>query len=139
MGVCVLRTIRFFAGLAFVVVLLGCEGASQKGDVESAAESQPPQGHGILVVAYAPDFADTFAALGRDSLTALSWLQQVCDSAGIPVHVDHYAFGDMISSIGTRMNGDGGNWLYKVNGGMIPESAGSHIVSPDDSVVFFFE
>jgi hypothetical protein len=91
------------------------------------------------VIAYAADSADTFAAFSRDSLTALAWLQHACDTAGIPLGVEHYAFGDLVSKVGPRRNGDGGYWLYKVNRGMVPESAGSHVVSPDDSILFFFE
>jgi hypothetical protein len=133
-----LKTTTVLAGCALALALWGCDGHSEKGE-SGAAISQPPQGSGILVIAYAPDSADTLAAFGRDSLTALAWLQLACDSAGISLGVEHYAFGDLVAKIGPRKNGDGGYWLYKVNGGMVPESAGSHAVSPDDTVMFFFE
>ena len=120
------------------LVLLGCEGASQK-DKSGEVQSRPVAGTGILVIAYAPDSADTFAAFGPDSLTALAWLQKACDTTGLPLALDSYPFGDLVVRIGPRENGDGGYWLYKVNGGMVPESASSHLVSPDDSVLFFFE
>ncbi len=93
----------------------------------------------MLVVVYSPESADTLPACGHDSLTVLAWLQQACDSAGIPLGIQHYSFGDLVTEIGSQTSGKDGNWLYKVNGGMVPESAGSHRVSPDDSVLFFFQ
>lgn len=124
-----------FAGM-LTLLPLGC---NSNPEPEVSEVALPPSGNGLLVVSYMPDFADTFPAVGKDSLTVLAWLQQACDSAGIPIDVQHYSFGDLVDQIGSRLNGDGGNWLYKVNGGMVPESAGSHRVSPDDTVQFFFE
>lgn len=93
----------------------------------------------MLVVAFAPDSADTFPAFGADSLTALAWLQMACDTTGLPLGLESYPFGDLVVRIGPRQNGEGGYWLYKVNGGMVPESASSHRVSSNDSVLFFFD
>ena len=131
-----MRLSKALAGCVLALLLLGC---SSNPEPEVPEVEVVPSGSGILVVAYMPDFADTFPAVGADSLTVLAWLRQACDSAGIVYDVQHYSYGALVDQIGSRMNGDGGNWLYKVNGGMVPESAGSHRVSPDDTVQFFFE
>ena len=135
---CQLRESWIIAAVSLGIFLFGCEGASEKGS-SGTSQSRPVAGTGILVIAYAPDSADTFTAFGPDSLTALAWLQQACGTTGLPLVLDSYSFGDLVIRIGPRQNGDGGYWLYKVNGGMVPESASGHRVSADDTVLFFFE
>jgi hypothetical protein len=93
----------------------------------------------VLIVAYAPDSADTFSAFPRDSITALEWLQQACDSARIRLEVEQYPFGELVVQIGGKRNGGGGNWLYQVNGQMVSKSASRQRVSSGDSVLFYFE
>ena len=137
-----MKVAAFVLACILTFPLSGCssdpEPENQETEVTEIA-AMSPSGSGMLVVAYMPDFADTFPAVGTDSLTVLDWLRQACESADIPVDVQHYSYGDLVDQIGSRINGDGGNWLYKVNGGMVPESAGSHRVSPDDTVKFVFE
>ncbi|MBI3871545.1 MAG: hypothetical protein HY304_00520 [candidate division Zixibacteria bacterium] len=101
-------------------------------------QSAKPTG-GALIIGYRPDSADTFASRAGDSLTALAWLERAADSAGIAVTRRTFPFGILVESIGPRHNGQGGYWLYKVNGQMIPESSHGHRVAPTDTVEFFFD
>lgn len=109
----------------------------------SEVQQQKPQpdgvdGGGILVIAYAPDSADTFMPVGQDSIIVLEWLRQSCDSAKVTLGLKNFPFGILVDAIGPRRNGDGGNWLYKVNGKMVPKAASTHVVSCRDTVDFFY-
>ena len=127
--------------IALWVIALGLTACQSGGEDRSSAETTPSvtDGTGILIVAYASDSADTFQAVGTDSLVVLDWLRQVADSAGVTVELKEYYFGLLIEAIGPRRNGDGGYWLYEVNGGSVPEAASSHRVASSDTVRFFFE
>jgi hypothetical protein len=94
---------------------------------------------GALIVSYAPDSADTFTTAGAESLLVLDWLRRACDSARVHLEVKEYPFGVLINGIGARRNGEAGNWLYKVNGRMMARAASGCLVSPDDTVLFFFQ
>jgi hypothetical protein len=120
--------------LAALYLGLGC----QPQDNQMQAADTPAPGTGALIVSYSETAADTFAAVGTDSITVLDWLRTVCDSANLAVEIKEYSFGDLVVGIGATHSGDGGDWLYQVNGQMVPEAASSHHVSSGDTVRFFF-
>jgi len=93
---------------------------------------------GALIIAYSPDSADTFACAGRDSAIVLDLLASVAQTRGIAIATKTYPFGILVEQIGYRRNGEGGYWLYTVNGAMIPESAGRHRAAAGDTIRFFF-
>ncbi|MEW5700974.1 MAG: DUF4430 domain-containing protein [Candidatus Zixiibacteriota bacterium] len=106
--------------------------------------SRPRPGHGAqdsraLIIAYSPDSADTFACPGRDSIAVLDLLMQMARSDSTIVRTKTYPFGVLVDQIGYRRNGDGGFWLYSVNGAMIPESADKHRIGAGDTVRFLFD
>lgn len=123
--------------LLLALLAVSCRSADQR-------SSRPPIGDGLtesgaLIVSYAPDSADTFSPVGPESVLVLDWLRLVCDSAKVKLEVNNYPFGSLIAGIGARSNGDGGNWLYKVNGRMMARAASTCLVSPADTVLFLFK
>jgi hypothetical protein len=132
----VLRS-RAVTALPVVLLLHGCNGGGQS---DIAARTEPiALAPGVLLVEYAADSADTFPSWVDDSIPALQWLRMATDSAGIPLEVREYPFGTLVERIGPRRNGDGGYWLYKVNGAMVPRSADAHRIASTDTVLFFFD
>jgi hypothetical protein len=121
------------------VVALGLVTCGDGGEDRARPGLSSAEGNGILVVSYAPDSADTFAAVGHDSIVVLEWLRRATDDAGIPLELKEYPFGIMVEAIGPLRNGDGGYWLYEVNDGGVPEAASSHPVAAGDTVRFFFQ
>jgi hypothetical protein len=106
--------------------------------------SQPPAGKGavsggLLIVSFAAESADTFPPPGPDSILVSDWLRLVCDSAHLALEVKEFPFGSLIDRIGSRRNGEGGNWIYKVNGRMLAKAASACRVSPADTVLFLFK
>ncbi len=120
--------------LLLVLIFGGCHSR----DAARGAHNRPA-GNGALIIAYAPDSADTFAASNADSALVLDWLQKSCAQGGIDLEVRNYPFGTLITRVGPRRNGDGGNWLYKVNGQMVPKAVSAHRVSTGDTVLLFFK
>jgi hypothetical protein len=96
-------------------------------------------GGGLLIVSFAVDSADTFPPPGPDSVIVSDWLRLVCDSAHLDLKVKDFPFGSLIDRIGSCRNGDGGNWIYKVNGRMLAKAASACRVSPADTVLFLFK
>ncbi len=128
--------IRLFALAVVVFAAMSCGSRDQTPQQKQSQGGSP--GHGILIVAFAPDSADTFMRVGGDSILVLDWLRQACDSAKVTLAVKTFPFGTLVDAIGPRRNGDGGNWLYKVNGKMVPKAASSHVVSANDTVDFVY-
>ena len=94
---------------------------------------------GALIIAYRHDSADTFVAHRPDSVLALDWLREIASALDITLRVKSYPFGSLVEQIGPRQNGEGGYWLYKVNGRMIPRSSDAYRVAWSDTVTFFFD
>jgi hypothetical protein len=116
--------------------LAACQGSGEGAPGSGADSREVP---GALVIAYAADSADTFPALGSDSIFVIDWLRRATDSAGIALGTKEYAMGTLVMAIGTHQNGDGGYWLYKVNGAMVPKSVADCRVAATDSVLLFFD
>lgn len=94
---------------------------------------------GAMIIAYAPDSADTFGATRADSVFALDWLREIARVHTIELNAKSYPYGTLVEQIGYRRNGEDGYWLYKVNGQMIPKSSDAHRVAWSDTVTFFFD
>ena len=94
---------------------------------------------GALIIAYSPDSADTFAANRADSVIALDWLREVASAHQLELDAKTFPYGTLVERIGLRRNGEGGYWLYKVNGQMIPKSSDAHRVAWSDTLTFFFD
>lgn len=122
---------QFIAGL----LMLSIGGCGQTTTEQRTAPNQP----GALVIAYRPDSADTFVAVRSDSVVALDWLREIARSHDIALELKSYPYGTLIEQIGPRRNGDGGYWLYRVNGQMVPMSADAHPVAWSDTLTFFFD
>ncbi|MBI5868529.1 MAG: DUF4430 domain-containing protein [candidate division Zixibacteria bacterium] len=127
---------RLFVVAVLAFLAMSCGSRDQEPQQKLSQGGHP--GHGILIVAFAPDSADTFGSVGTDSILVLDWLRQACDSAEVMLAVKTFPFGTLVDAIGPRRNGEGGNWLYKVNGKMVPKAASSHVVSSNDTVDFFY-
>jgi hypothetical protein len=117
------------------LLLLSIGGCGQTTTKQRTAPNQP----GALVIAYRPDSADTFVAVRSDSVVALDWLREIARSHDIALELNSYPYGTLIEQVGPRRNGDGGYWLYRVNGQMVPKSADAHPVAWSDTVTFFFD
>ena len=122
-------------GLLVLLVLSTALAACAKPE-KTATPSNTP---GVLIISYRPDSADTFVANRPDSVIALGWLREVAKTHEIALEVKSFPFGILVERIGPRQNGDGGFWLYKVNGQMIPKSSDAHPVAWSDTVTFFFD
>ena len=94
-----------------------------------------------LIIHYAGDRADTLGLTisVADSLTVLAVLQTATKRAGIPLRISEYAMGVFVEQIGDRINGEGGYWLYTVNGDAIPKAVSACTVAPHDTIRFFFD
>ncbi len=112
---------------------LGCSSG------EKAPQTDMAPTAGALVIAYRPDSADTFTASRTDSVLALDWLREVTRTHDIRFEAETYPYGTLVQGIGPRQNGEGGYWLYKVNGQMVPKSADAHRVAWSDTLTFFFD
>ncbi len=121
---------------AVLVTFAACQGTGEGAPGSRAIGRTVP---GALVIAYASDAADTLPALGTDSILVLDWLRQATDSAGIVLGTTDYAMGTLVETIGAYQNGDGGYWLYKVNGAMVPKAVSDCRVAATDSVLLFFD
>ena len=124
---------RYASSWAICLILFGC------GAGEREARTDLPRVAGVLVIAYRPDSADTFVANRSDSVIALDWLREVTRTHHIALEAKTYPYGTLIERIGPRQNGDGGYWLYKVNGQMVPKSSDAHTVAWGDTVTFLFD
>lgn len=119
--------------LVIAFVLIGCV---TKDDSAKVGSSNKP---GALVIAYSADSADTFTANRTDSVIALDWLREITSAHQIALEAKTYPYGTLVERIGHRQNGDGGYWLYKVNGQMVPKSSDAHRVAWSDTLTFFFD
>ncbi|HUU44702.1 MAG TPA: DUF4430 domain-containing protein [Acidobacteriota bacterium] len=129
-----MRFTSYAAPIVLLSALLSCQtGGEAPQTVRSLA--QP----GALVIAYTPDSADTFVAVGADSVVILDWLRAAAGSAGLTLDLEEYSFGTMVTGIGPRRNGEGGYWLYLVNGQSVPKAASDCRVAASDTVRFFFD
>ena len=122
-------------GFLLAVSLLSCTGS---GESESTAlpDNRPP---GVLIVQFSPDSADTFPAIGTDSIVVLDWLRTFADSTGTAFETQHHPFGELVAQIGPRVNGDDGFWLYAINGEMASKGVSDLRVSYRDTVTFTFK
>lgn len=131
-----------FLALAFVFLVLACrtDTPAVRNDPQAGASARIAPDSIVLIIDYAEDRADTFRAafLAVDSLTALDVLRDVAEREGVALKTKDYPMGVLIDQIGTRANGDGGYWLYSVNGRMIPHAASAKRVTSGDTVRFFF-
>ena len=95
----------------------------------------------FLLIDYAADRADTLGTIisRTDSLNVLHLLMTLAARDSIAVETRRYAIGTMVEQIGNRANGEGGYWLYTVNSQSIPLAASDCLVSPGDTIRFFFE
>lgn len=119
--------------LVIALVLIGCV------TKDDSATSLPSNKSGALVIAYSGDSADTFTANRTDSVIALDWLRGITSTHQIAFEAKTYPYGTLVERIGHRQNGDGGYWLYKVNGQMVPKSSDAHRVAWSDTLTFFFD
>ncbi len=94
----------------------------------------------FLLIDYAADHADTLGTIisHADSLNVLELLMTLTSGDSIAVETRRYAIGTMVEQIGNRANGEGGYWLYTVNNQAIPLAASDCLVSPGDTIRFFF-
>jgi hypothetical protein len=115
-------------------MFLACGG----GDREVRSTVPPVAADGLVIIDYA-DSADSFVTRGADSVTVLDRLQTACTSHGIGLSTTDFPYGTLIQGIGHRRNGEGGYWLYRVNGAMIPRAADRYRVAPADTIRFFFD
>lgn len=122
--------------IGLFVITLALVGCSAKEDSAKVAPSNKP---GALVIAYSADSADTFTSNRTDSALAIDWLREITSSHQIAFEVKTYPYGTLVERIGHRLNGEGGYWLYKVNGQMVPKSSDAHRVAWSDTLTFFFD
>jgi hypothetical protein len=122
--------------MMFLVAAIALSGCVAKNDSPQPASSHQP---GALVIAYSADSSDTFTANRTDSVLALDWLREIASSHQIAFEAKTYPYGTLVERIGYRQNGEGGYWLYKVNGQMVPKSADAHRVAWSDTLTFFFD
>ena len=131
-----------FLALAFVSLVLACrtDTPAVRNDQQAGASARTAPDSIVLIIDYAEDRADTFrAALSAvDSLSVLDVLRDVAKREGITLKTKDYPMGVLIDQIGTRTNGDGGYWLYSVNGRMIPKAASAEHPALGDTMRFFF-
>lgn len=115
--------------LLMVLVLGGCElvGDEQRIQLENSEESGVrDQGEvGMMVeqeqvvvelVVDDDDQVATYSAELSEGETVLGLLQKVASDNGLEVEVEHYDFGDMVESIGDKVNSKEKAWIYFVNG-----------------------
>lgn len=119
-----------------LVCAMALSGCVTKDDSAQQVLSNKP---GALVIAYSVDSADTFVANRADSVIALDWLREITSAHQIVFEAKSYPYGTLVERIGHRQNGDGGYWLYKVNGQMVPKSSDVHRVAWSDTLTFFFD
>lgn len=115
------------------LLLTGC--VAQEEPARQSTSSSP----GALVIAYSADSADTFVANRTDSVIALDWLREITATHQISYEAKSYPYGTLVERIGHRRNGEGGYWLYKVNGQMVPKSSDAHRVAWSDTLTYFFD
>lgn len=118
------------------VVALALFGCVAKDEAAKVASSNKP---GALVISYSADSADTFTANRTDSVLALDWLREITSMHQIAFEAKTFPYGTLVERIGHRQNGDGGYWLYKVNGQMVPKSSDALRVAWSDTLTFFFD
>ncbi|MBD3297346.1 MAG: DUF4430 domain-containing protein [candidate division Zixibacteria bacterium] len=134
-----MNTIRFWPMLlTSCCLLISCGGGAEQertGDQPVAADRPP----GVLIVNYAPDSSDTFPAPKVDSVLALEWLQMYTNARGLNMATRQFSFGDLVIQIGPRRAGDGGDWLYEVNGEMATAAVSEQRVARTDTLSFTFK
>ncbi len=123
---------RHLAICAFVT-LAGCVARDEPKSTAGPASA------GALIIRYSADSADTFVANRADSVIALEWLREVAATHHLAYEAKSFPYGTLIERIGHRQNGEGGYWLYKVNGVMVPRSADAHRIAWNDTLTFFFD
>ncbi|HSH00021.1 MAG TPA: DUF4430 domain-containing protein, partial [candidate division Zixibacteria bacterium] len=116
----------------------GCGGGSESPEQLQQAPAVAPVA-GALVIQYTDDSSVVLPPVSGDSILALDWLLQAADSAGIAVETKEFPYGILVNGIGHRQGGDGGYWLYDVNGAMVPKAASSHKVAWSDTLRFIFD
>ena len=119
-----------------IFVLLAALFACTPKDETANTTAQNP---GVLVISYSADSADTFVAHRTDSVIAFDWLREVATTHHLTLEAKSFPYGTLVERIGHRKNGDGGFWLYKVNGQMIPKSSDAYRVAWSDTLTFFFD
>ena len=129
-----MRPSQYTVVILTLLFLLSCQTGG-----EAPQTMRQPDHPGALVVAYAADSADTFAAVGVDSIVVLDWLRVASGNTGVALELEEYSYGTMITAIGPRRNGEGGYWLYLVNGQSVPKAASECRVAASDNVRFFFD
>jgi len=122
--------------LFLVALATAACGDGRAPEQRAAPDARPP---GVLIVNYAIDSADTFHAVGADSLVVLDWLQAYADSTGVAFGTQHHPFGELVAQIGPRINGNGGYWLYTINGEMATKGVSDLRVSFRDTVTFTYK
>ena len=115
-------------------VLLGCGRGNEQ--VRLPVPATPTAG--LVIIDYA-DSADSFVTVVSDSVMVLDRLQAACSTHEIPLSTTSFPYGTLVSGIGHRHNGQGGYWLYRVNGAMVPRAADHWRVAPADTIRFFFD
>lgn len=118
----------------FAVLIASCGG-----DEPPQSKRAPASVPGCIILAYSDTEADTLRTPPVDSALVLEWLRASCVVAGLELVVQSYPFGDLVTQIGHRKNGEGGYWLYKVNGAPVPKSASAHRVARTDTVLFLYK
>jgi len=129
--------------LALSLLCFGCENDSAKKLNHTSPTNQAREAADsvFLVVDYAADRADTtaMALAPSDTLTALDLLENVTTRNRIVLKTREFQIGTLVEQIGDCRNGDGGYWLYTVNGEPIPMAAFDYQTRPGDTVRFFFK
>jgi hypothetical protein len=134
---------KFIAILSvFLLFVLACRSdAPKEVDLRHPAAEQPLSPDSVfLIVEYSLQRTDTSRMFltAPDSLTVLGVLQAVTKRDSVFLQTRSYAIGVMVEQIGDRKNGEGGYWLYTVNGEPIPQAVSAYRVSAGDTVRFFF-
>jgi len=119
-----------------LLVLVSCSKGEEAPESRAEPDVRPP---GAIIVNYTPDSADTFRSAVPDSLLVLDWLHAFAESTGTALATQSHAFGELVVTIGPRSNGDGGYWLYQVNGQMATKAVSDLRVSRRDTVTFTFK
>ena len=133
-----IRTRQWGACVAATAVLGGALLACGRGNEQVRLPVQGTPTAGLVIIDYA-DAADSFVTVVCDSVTVLDRLQAACSTHGILLSTTSFPYGTLVSGIGHRRNGEGGYWLYRVNGAMVPRAADHCRVAPGDTIRLYFD
>ena len=134
-----------FTALLLIFLLLGTACRSDSPQKENSrppvTEHREPSDSVFLILDYSTIRADTSAMIlsSSDTLTVLELLQTLTARDSVVLKTKSYPIGVMVEQIGDRKNGDGGYWLYTVNGEAIPKAVSAYPICPGDTIRFFFE